>query len=105
MVVENLVPNTSIGVSRSSNDLVRFIETTPGYQNSSNEFVGLVSSQVIFSQKGGLIEGPINLVLSGNQTDEVIRYELGGAMPTESSPEYTNAISIDSNTMIYRHIN
>ena len=104
MVVENLVPNTSIGVSRSSNDLVRFIETTPGYQNSSNEFVGLVSSQVIFSQKGGLIEGPINLVLSGNQTDEVIRYELGGAMPTESSPEYTNAISIDSNTSVRTRI-
>lgn len=104
LVVENLAPNTSIGVSRSSNDLVRFIETTPGYQNSSNEFVGSVSSHVVFSKKGGLIEGPFNLVLSGNQADEVIRYELGGAKPTKSSPQYTNAISISSNTSIRARI-
>ena len=104
LVAENLTPNTSIGVSLNSNNLVRFIETTPGYQNSSNEFFGSVSSQVVFSKKGGLIDGPINLILSGIQQGEVIRYETGGLKPTESSSEYINPIKINSNTSVRARI-
>jgi hypothetical protein len=59
---------------------------------------------VVFSKKGGLIDGPINLILSGIQQGEIIRYETGGLKPTESSPEYINPININSNTSVRARI-
>jgi hypothetical protein len=38
LTAENLPPNTSVGISITSGNLVSYLETTPGYVNSSTEF-------------------------------------------------------------------
>jgi len=100
ITAEQLPPDTSIGVSVNSGSLVNYLETTPGFQNATNEYSGVVNSSVVFSDEGGLIESPINLVLSGNTANEVIRYTIGGEEPTSSSSIYTNPIRINANSSI-----
>ncbi|MFT6065282.1 MAG: hypothetical protein ACJAQX_001151 [Polaribacter sp.] len=100
ITAENIPPDTTIGVSVNSGTIVSYIETTPGYQNSSKEYLGAVQSEVIFSNQGGLIDSAISLVLSGNTSQEIIRYELGGDVPTESSSVYTNPIQINTNISV-----
>ena len=104
LTAENLPPNTSVGISISSGNLVSYLETTPGYENSSTEFLGAVQSEVNFSQESGAIDGPFNLTLSGNSSGEVIHYALGGEEPTESSPIYTQPIEISANTSVRARI-
>ena len=104
LTAENLPPNTSVGISISSGNLVSYLETTPGYENSSTEFIGAVQSEVNFSQESGAIDGPFNLTLSGNSSGEVIHYALGGEEPTESSPIYTQPIEISANTSVRARI-
>ena len=104
LTAENLPPNTSVGISISSGNLVSYIETTPGYVNSSTEFLGAVQSEVNFSKEGGAVDGSFNLLLSGNNSGEVIHYALGGEEPTESSPMYTQPIEISENTSVRARI-
>ena len=100
VIAENLPPDTSIGISKNSRKIVSYLETTPEYENSSNEYIGTVQSAVIFSEKGGLVEGPKSLILSGNNSEEIIRYTIGGNTPIETSSAYTGPIQIDDNTSI-----
>ena len=100
ITAEKLPPNTSIGVSKSSENVVTYLETTPGSENSSNEFLGAVQSEVLFSQEGGLINGPVSLTLSGNNSEEFIRYTLDGSAPSESSFVYTTPIQINTNMSV-----
>ena len=104
LTAENLPPNTSVGISVSSGNLVSYLETTPGYENSSTEFLGAVQSEVNFSQESGAVDGSFNLTLSGNSSGEVIHYALGGEEPTESSPIYTQPIEISANTSVRARI-
>ena len=104
ITAENLPPNTSIGISVNTGSIVSYLETTPGSENSSSEFLGAVQSEVIFSQEGGLIDQPVSLTLSGNNPNEVIRYALGGEEPTESSPAYSSPIQITENTSVRARI-
>ena len=100
IITENLPPNTSIGVSIDSGTIVSYSDTTPGLENSNNEFLGAIQNEVVFSHDGGLIDNSINLTLSGNGTGEVIRYTTGGSVPTESSSMYTNPIQINENISV-----
>jgi hypothetical protein len=100
ILVENLPANTSLGRSRSTNQLVIFSETTPAAQNATNSYLGAVQSTVVFSEEKGLLDGPISLQLSGNNNGEIIRYETGGKEPTGTSAAYTNPISINRNTVV-----
>ena len=59
-----------------------YLETTPGYENSSTEFLGSVQSEVNFSKEAGAVDGSFNLSLSGNSAGEVIHYAYGGEEPT-----------------------
>ena len=104
IIAENLPENTSIGVSITSGAIVSYSDTTPGYENSSQEYAGSVQSKVIFSNQGGLISAPISLSLSGNTSEEVIRYTIGENNPTETSPIYTNPIEINENTTVRAQI-
>ena len=104
IVAENLPANTSIGISKNSGDIVSYSETTPGYENSSQEYLGSVQSEVVFSYEGGLINEPIDLVLSGNISDEVIRYTIDENNPTETSTLYTSPIQINDNTTVRAQI-
>ncbi len=100
ILIESLPANTSLGRSRSSNQLVIFSQTTPAAQNATNSYLGVVQSTVVFSEERGLLDGPISLQLSGNNNGEIIRYETGGKEPTATSAAYTNPISINRNTVV-----
>ena len=97
---ENLQSDVSIGVSANSSELVYFQTTTPNEENDSNEFDGLVSSTVQFSNDGGALYNSINLTLSGNEDDEYIRYTLDSSEPDYTSTFYDSPIQINSNSVI-----
>ena len=50
----DLPPNSSIGYSNFSGEIVSFLETTPGYRNSDEEFIASIQNEVFFSETGGL---------------------------------------------------
>jgi hypothetical protein len=104
LTAENLPENTSIGISTTSGAIVSYIETTPGLENATQEYLGSVQSQVIFSNQGGLINAPISLRLSGNTSEEVIRYTINKDTPTETSTLYTNPIQINEDTTVRAQI-
>ena len=104
IVAENLPENTSIGISTTSGAIVSYAETTPGYENSSQEYLGSVQSEVVFSNQGGLINAPIRLSLSGNSSEEVIRYTMGDNNPTDTSTIYTSPIEINEDTTVRAQI-
>lgn len=104
IILENLPENTSIGVSKTSEEIVSYLETTPGYENSSQEYLGSIQSKVVFSHQGGLFDTPISLVLSGNTSEEIIRYTIGENNPTETSSIYTSPIQINENTIVRAQI-
>lgn len=100
LTVENIPENTSLGISITSGNLVNYINTTPGAENTYEEYTGSVQNDVLFSHQGGLLEAPIQLTLSGNTANELILYTIDGSTPTESSLLYTNPIQISTNTTI-----
>ena len=100
IIAVNLPSNTSIGISKTSGEKVSYLETTPGYINSSQEYLGSIQNKVDFSYESGLIKDPISLVLSGNTSEQVIRYTIDGNNPTETSIVYTNPIQINANTTV-----
>ena len=97
LLAEGLPPNTSIGVSGITGNIVTYIETTPGYQNSEEEFSGSVQNEVVFSEKGGFKDAPLTLSLSGANSTQVIRYTTDGSSPTPQSQIYTSPIQISTN--------
>ena len=104
IIAENLPTNTSIGVSATSGEIVSYLETTPGYKNSSQEYLGSIQSEVVFSHQGGLIDAPMRLILSGKTSEEVIRYTVNGNTPTENSPIYTSPIQISESATVRAQI-
>ena len=100
MIVEGLPPNTSVGISNVTENLVSYLQTTPGYQNDDQEFLGTIQNEVIFSQNGGILQNPFNLSLSGNTPTQHIRYTTDGSAPKLSSTEYTSPIAISQNKSV-----
>ena len=100
--VENLRTGTSVGQS-ASGAVVYYDTPTPGTANSSNEYAGVVGSEVVFSHDGGVLS-PASVSLSGATGAEVIRYTLDSNLPTESSPEYSASIPIAGNTVVRARI-
>ena len=104
LTVENLPPDTSLGVYQNNPDLVIYSETTPGYQNSNNYFTGAVVESVIFSNNGGFLSESISLSLSGNSIGQTIRYTTDGRRPTSSDLIYSNPIQISDNSTVRARI-
>ena len=104
ITAENLPENTSIGISKTSGAIVSYIETTPGLENSTQEYLGSVQSEVVFSNQGGLIDAPISLRLSGNTSEEVIRYTINEDTPTETAALYKDPIQINEDTTVRAQI-
>lgn len=92
--------NISIGRSGNSNDMVFFVNTTPGYTNDENTYSGFLNNEITFSHPGGLLEGAVSLSLLGISGNQSIRYTTDGSIPNESSTVYTNSIQINGNTVI-----
>lgn len=104
LTIENLPPDTSLGVNENNPNLVIFSETTPGYQNSNNYFTGTIVESVIFSNNGGFLNESINLSLSGNSNGQVIRYTIDATIPTENDLIYSSPIQVSNNSTIRARI-
>lgn len=100
ITAEKLPLNTSIGISKTSGDIVNYIETTPGSENSNQEYIGSIQNEVNFSEQSGIIYSPISLTLSGNTSEQIIRYTTDGNSPSETSAIYTNPIQINETTIV-----
>ncbi|MBT8079594.1 MAG: CotH kinase family protein [Gammaproteobacteria bacterium] len=100
--VAGLRNGTSVGQS-GSGAMAYYDTPTPGSSNSSNEYSGIVSSEVVFSHDGG-VNSPASVSLSGATGTQIIRYTLDGSIPTESSPEYSSSISLAGNTAVRARI-
>jgi len=104
ILVEGLHADVSMGTSINNDDIVYYLETTPGLPNSANEYIGIINSDVVFSNEGGVINSAIDLTLSGNESNQVIRYTTDATLPNETSALYTNPITIASNSTVRARI-
>ena len=104
LLIEGLPPNASIGVSGTSENRVNYIETTPGFQNSDEEFLGSVQNEIVFSENGGFKDASVNLSLSGNGFSQEIRYTTDGSSPNPQSQIYTSPIQISTNVSVRAQI-
>jgi hypothetical protein len=94
------IPYGEIGSARVRG----YLETpTPGVKNVSLVGGGPPAEDVVFSRPGGLIAQGETITLAITppaQPGAVIRYALGQAVPTETSPVYTEPFSITTTTTI-----
>ena len=104
LVVEGLAPDVSIGVSTSTGNIVNYMETTPGQENYSEEFLGSIQNEIIFSENGGLKDSPFYLSLSGNDPSQVIRFTIDGSSPDSLSQIYIYPFEISNNISVRAQI-
>ena len=87
-------------IEPEGNDWVFFTNATPGTENNSEHYAGVLFSVPEFPLLGGLFDGAqkveIRSLLGGT-----IRYTTDGSEPTELSEEYQAPINIDS-TLVLR---
>ena len=98
--IPKLLTNISYGISIENNDKVYYSESTPAAYNSSNEFLGIVDSKLEFSHPGGLVSQEINLSITGNSNDEIIRYTTDKSVPNMDSQELLTSIKINKTTIV-----
>jgi hypothetical protein len=98
--IPKLLTNISYGISIENNDKVYYSESTPRADNSSNEFLGIVDSKLEFSHPGGLVSQEINLSITGNSDDEIIRYTTDKSVPNMDSQELLSSIKINKTTIV-----
>lgn len=77
-----------------------FSEPSPGEQNQTSVIDGVVSSTVEFSIAEMFLSASQNLVMTGAESGEEIRYTLDGTEPTVSSTLYNNSIEISKNSVV-----
>lgn len=88
-----------------TNSMKIFKESTPHTANSSAHLLGFVENKVSFSVNSGVFNETQQVLLSGNETDEIIRYTTDGSLPLETSTIYDGtAILVDENTIISARI-
>ncbi len=100
LFIEGLFSDSSIGVSTKDANLVYYTTPTPGKVNDSQEFLGTIKKDVVFSNNGGKIINSFSLTISGNTEGEEIRYTTDATVPTESSALYQNPIVVNATTVI-----
>ncbi|MFA6175041.1 MAG: chitobiase/beta-hexosaminidase C-terminal domain-containing protein [Phycisphaerae bacterium] len=76
-----------------------YMDYTNVISNHENQnyivFLGAVAAPT-FSPSGGIFEEPVNVSISCSTAEATIRYTTDGTNPTESSPIYSNPISVNS---------
>ena len=97
--VTGLIADKSIGRSSEDGGLVFYEAPTPGSENSSQEFTGIILSEVEFSHSGGEFNGS-SISLSGAAAGEIIRYTVDATVPDNLSTRYTLPIAITENTVV-----
>jgi hypothetical protein len=76
-----------------------FAEPTPGESNTTLAVSGY-AGEVEVSVPGGLYTDGVSVEITSGPDTEVIRYTLDGAEPSDTSTEYTGAVSIDNTTVL-----
>ena len=99
LVLTYLSSDISYGLNISGDSYVYFKETTPNAINSPQSYLGIIQPKIQFSHPGGPT-GTTNLVLSGNQPEEQIRYTTDLSQPTIDSELYTFPIFLNSKATI-----
>ena len=95
-----LPTNISYGVSIENEEFVIFNNPSPGYQNDSNEYSGVLETGLTFSHDGGILESSILLEISGDGNEDQIRYTLDYTEPDLNSILYTGPITIDQTSIV-----
>ena len=104
LLIEGLAPDVSIGVSNSTGNIVNYIQPTPGLENYSEEFIGSIQNEVVFSESGGLKDSPFYLSLSGNDSSQIIRFTTDGSAPDSFSQIYIYPFEISDNMSVRAQI-
>ena len=83
--VPKLINDISYGKSIHNDNYVFYESPSPKAINADEEYLGIIDSEIVFSNHGGLIENPIKLKISGNVGDEIIRYTTNSNEPNKTS--------------------
>lgn len=83
----------------ATGDWAYFTEPTPELPNGESEFTHL-GGEVEFSVPGGFYPDDVTLTLQADVAGGTIRVTTDGSVPTESSPRYQGALSIDVHTVV-----
>ena len=75
-------------------------DPTPGEENESYEYSGVLGVPVTFSHDGGNIASSINLEIFGDGSEDMITYTTDFTEPNENSNIYTGPITIDETTIV-----
>lgn len=98
--IPKLPANISLGYPAGQTDELRYFDQlTPAAVNPVEGYLGVKSSDIIFSHPGGLTD-PLSLVLSGVEPSAAIHYTLDATPPTQASPIYSGPLSINENTVV-----
>lgn len=103
LVIPEVPDAISVGRSIVTNETVLYAEPTPGEANTTEEYIGVVTSELAFSHPGGVLS-PATVSLSGAAEGEVIRYTLDSSEPTNQSAIYNDPFVIDQDTVIRAQI-
>jgi len=95
-----LSKNISIGRAQPNTDWKYFDQPTPKMRNTTPAYSGLLTSQPLFSHASGRVSDSTIVLITGNDHGELIRYTTDGSVPTESSQEYQQGITITENSVI-----
>ncbi|NDB56479.1 lamin tail domain-containing protein, partial [archaeon] len=79
-----LPSNISYGVSIENGVYVAYQEPTPGEQNNTFEYSGVLGVPLTFSHNGGNITSSINLEIFGDGTEDMITYTTDFTEPDEN---------------------
>lgn len=103
LFVGNTPPDISLGRRMQDNSLVLFDPPSPGEKNEGNGYEGYLIGEIEFSHPGGVVDN-FDLILSGGEPQDVIRYTLDATIPDSNSPIYQNPISIDESMVVRARI-
>lgn len=102
--VVGLVTDVTVGRSlENANNIVYYAEPTPAAENTSTEYLGVVTSDIVFSDEGGVSSGQ-SVSLSGAIESERIRYTLDATKPENGSVVYDSPIILNGNTVVRARI-
>jgi hypothetical protein len=99
LVSPEIIGEITAGRVNGDSKTYLFNEPTPGYVNSANAYEEKVTSSLIFSHDGGVVQ-PLSLNIAGNTLDEELRYTIDGTTPTSSSNLYSAPLNISSTTIV-----
>ena len=95
-----LPSNISYGVSFEDEVYVAYQDPTPGEENDTFEYSGVLGVPLTFSHDGGSITGSISLEIIGDGNEDEIRYTTDYTEPDENSNLYTSPLTIDETSIV-----